>query len=376
MTNAYKLACHAWLVAITCYTLLVCSTAAGQMSDAEILEFVNQRQQAARITRKLSLMDYAAATDCRPAFDATTPGPHDDKAIHVYTNADGFAPMWDPYQPFPVGSLIVKEKLAPATPTEPELFTGMLKRAEGFAPEVGDWEFFTVDGTAENVTARGKLESCIGCHQEYKDSDFVTKSYAARAFPPFPRAQPWAIRQDDDWVFAAPICYSNTDDILLPAAWATVAGPKLSRPAAQQLWVSEKATELNSTPPEDLSAVGGPRLRFEPAPHKNTLGYWTVAEDSAHWQFQVPRDGRYEVSVLQGCGTGQGGSQVAVTVAGQELTFEVEDTGHFQNFVWRKIGSVELTASETCELTVQPQLKKATAVMDLRQIKLHRVDQR
>ena len=38
-------------------------------------------------------------------------------------------------------------------------------------------------------------------------------------------------------------------------------------------------------------------------------------EDWAEWQFKVMRPGAFEVEVWQGCGQGQGGSEVAVEVA-------------------------------------------------------------
>lgn len=118
--------------------------------------------------------------------------------------------------------------------------------------------------------------------------------------------------------------------------------------------------------------VHGTMLRYEPQPHKNTLGYWVNAEDYATWEVAVPRGGTYEVQVLQGCGPGQGGSEVAVSIDGQSLAFIVQDTGHFQNFVPRVIGRVKLDAGSHT-LTVKPVTKAHHAVMDLRQVTLRRV---
>ena len=125
--------------------------------------------------------------------------------------------------------------------------------------------------------------------------------------------------------------------------------------------------------------VRGVQLRFEPAPHKNTLGYWTQVDDYAFWAFTVKRPGRFEVELLQGCGKGQGGSVVEVSVETdggdivQELTMTVEDTGHFQNFVPRVVGTVDFSRAGSYLLSVKPQTKAAAAVMDLRQIVLRPV---
>ena len=39
------------------------------------------------------------------------------------------------------------------------------------------------------------------------------------------------------------------------------------------------------------------QLRYEPLPHKNTLGFWTRAEDWASWEFEVHKPGVFTVTV-------------------------------------------------------------------------------
>jgi arylsulfatase A-like enzyme len=112
--------------------------------------------------------------------------------------------------------------------------------------------------------------------------------------------------------------------------------------------------------------VHGTQLRFEPLPHKNTLGYWTQADDFATWEFTTTKPGKYSVEVLQGCGKGQGGSDVEVTIGDEKLKFTVEDTGHFQNFKSRAVGDVTIDKPGRHILTVKPIKKAAAAVMDLR----------
>jgi arylsulfatase A-like enzyme len=110
-------------------------------------------------------------------------------------------------------------------------------------------------------------------------------------------------------------------------------------------------------------------MRYEPQTYKNVLGYWTNPEDWADWEFDVATAGKYEVEVQQGCGKGSGGAEVAVEVAGLTLKFTVQDTGHFQNFIQRTIGFVELPAGKQT-LAVRPQTKPGGAVMDLRRVVL------
>lgn len=114
----------------------------------------------------------------------------------------------------------------------------------------------------------------------------------------------------------------------------------------------------------------GKVLRYEPQPHKNTLGYWVDAGDWCEWHFRASRPGTYRVTVLQGCGKGQGGSSVMIQVAGQALDYTVEDTGHFQNFVERTAGTVKIEKPEEQILAVRAVKKAKAAVMDLREVRL------
>ena len=121
--------------------------------------------------------------------------------------------------------------------------------------------------------------------------------------------------------------------------------------------------------------VQAKKMHYEDPPQKDTLGFWVNVEDTASWKFQVPLAGKYRVTVLQGCGKGNGGSTVAVEAGASKCEFTVEETGHFQRFVPREIGQIELAAGDNT-LTIRPLNKAKAAVMDLRRIILERIDQR
>lgn len=117
--------------------------------------------------------------------------------------------------------------------------------------------------------------------------------------------------------------------------------------------------------------VSGSKLQHESQPHKDTLGFWVNAADTASWTFKVAEAGVYRVTVLQGCGKGSGGSRVALECGEGRVEFTVEETGHFQRFVARGVGELALAAGEAT-LTVRPLSKKGAAVMDLRRVILER----
>ena len=111
-------------------------------------------------------------------------------------------------------------------------------------------------------------------------------------------------------------------------------------------------------------------MRYEPATNKNCLGYWVNASDWADWEFTVTQPGTFDIEVWQGCGKGQGGSDVAVEVDGHRFDFVVEETGHFQSFLPRHIGHVRLATAGRHTLAIKPQRKQAGAIMDIRQVRL------
>ena len=116
--------------------------------------------------------------------------------------------------------------------------------------------------------------------------------------------------------------------------------------------------------------VHGVNLRFEPEPAKNTLGYWIRPEDWAEWDFDLSRPGRYHLDVLQGCGTGSGGSELEIRVNGQVLRETVVETGHFQNFVSRTVGSVEFSVPGRYVLELRALSRPGMAVGDIRSVTL------
>ena len=117
------------------------------------------------------------------------------------------------------------------------------------------------------------------------------------------------------------------------------------------------------------AVVHGLVLRYEPQPHKNTLGYWTRTNDWAAWSFSSSKAGDYDVEILQACGKGSGGSRIALLSGTNRIETAVFETGAFTNFVWRSIGSMTLPTG-TNSIEVRVVSKPGGAVMDLREVRL------
>ena len=166
-----------------------------------------------------------------------------------------------------------------------------------------------------------------------------------------------------------------------------IRGTKMTGGALMNLKAITLAPACEGTPPVQAddgvitlhgrdATVLGTNLRYEPAEKKQTLGFWTRATDAATWTFTIRKPGEFTVEVLQGCGTGQGGSEMLVEVdwgrspPGPALGFTVEDTGGFQAFRPREIGRVRLEEPGRHQLRVALKKIAKGAAGDIRQIRL------
>jgi hypothetical protein len=157
-------------------------------------------------------------------------------------------------------------------------------------------------------------------------------------------------------------------DVLL-ASWRKEVGARMPTPNPDFV-PNPQAKDGTITLHARTATVEGFQLRFEPLPHKNTLGFWTRVDDYASFEFTVEKPGTFTVEVLQGCGKGSGGAEVELAVGDRKLTFTVKDTGGFQNFEAREVGTLTIAKPGRHTLTVRPKTKPGPAVMDLRQVTL------
>ena len=158
------------------------------------------------------------------------------------------------------------------------------------------------------------------------------------------------------------------------ADWRSSVGAQMPAPNPSYS-PNPQAADGSITLPASTAEVHGVMLRFEPAPHKNTLGYWVRPDDWASWEFDVKEPGEFAVEGLIGCGNGSGGSVVETRVGDQTLRFTVPVTGGFQAFVKQSLGRVKIATGGRQRLEIRPVSKPGPAVMDVREIKLVPVDE-
>jgi hypothetical protein len=78
---------------------------------------------------------------------------------------------------FPIGSIIVREKLPTEDSAAPELLSVMIKRKKGFNQGEGDWEFIVLDNKSGKARMLKKSVDCLSCHGKQRESDFVFRTY-------------------------------------------------------------------------------------------------------------------------------------------------------------------------------------------------------
>ena len=131
-----------------------------------------------------------------------------------------------------------------------------------------------------------------------------------------------------------------------------------------------QADDGTITLPAANAEIHGVMVRYEPLPHKRTLGFWVRRDDWVSFELAVDKPGNFQIEILQGCGNGSGGSQVDFNIADQTVTTTVEETGGFQKFVARQIGEIKISQPGRYTLSVKPRTKPGPAVMDLREVRL------
>ena len=124
----------------------------------------------------------ASRVDVEQAAKKT--GPHAYTAVMIYMNtvaADAFARSAAPY---PVGSVIVKEKKPHEYQSDGghvvkrhDGVGGMVKRPAGYDLAHGDWEYFYFRDPAKIES--GKIATCIKCHNGAAKRDHVFGDWSA-----------------------------------------------------------------------------------------------------------------------------------------------------------------------------------------------------
>jgi putative heme-binding domain-containing protein len=114
--------------------------------------------------------------------------------------------------------------------------------------------------------------------------------------------------------------------------------------------------------------IYGPTLLFEEK-YRN-LGFWRSRQDHAIWMMNVPKAGKYRVSIDYACEDSCAGSRFIIAVGDQTVGGTVEGTGSWDNYRNRTLGVITLPDGPA-DLIMRSDGSIKSAMIDVRQIVLH-----
>lgn len=117
----------------------------------------------------------------------------------------------------------------------------------------------------------------------------------------------------------------------------------------------------------------GFKIRYNNDPKMRSMVDWTHSQDRVYWPVRFEDPGTYAVYVTQSCDEDDKDSY-EVSVAGETLEAEVIGTGDKEKFKTKKIGEVKISEAGGYTLTVAPKRIRGKLLMNLKQIRLKKVE--
>jgi alpha-L-fucosidase len=122
--------------------------------------------------------------------------------------------------------------------------------------------------------------------------------------------------------------------------------------------------------PGDAEFIG--TLKVETRGGQPNIGFWDNASDAATWTLAITTAGKYQV--VADCAIASADSSLAVEVAGSKVQAPLAATGSWDQFKEMPVGTVEISKSGSQTLTASPADAKHWNPINLRWIKLTRVE--
>jgi hypothetical protein len=170
--------------------------AAGPTSNdqPDVRDIAKSYHDLKLMTKEPVFVDPGLAMLCRGATQGEVEaarkvsGPHAHTEVKIYMNDRAAGAFGKPKTVYPIGSVIVKEKNAldywSTTQSHKSVSAndgvgGMIKRAAGYDPAHGDWEYFYFEDSRKIES--GKISSCVQCHSGAAGKDYVFGGWVEQA---------------------------------------------------------------------------------------------------------------------------------------------------------------------------------------------------
>ena len=120
------------------------------------------------------------------------------------------------------------------------------------------------------------------------------------------------------------------------------------------------------------ASLAGPSLRYQPDEH-GTLGHWHTPQDKATWTIDVSQAGRYDFELNWSIDDRAAVNTFQVLASGSSFQAKVPGTGGWWTYKRRVFGQLDMEAGVQ-DITVQPVGEFRGALMDIRDVRLIRVE--
>jgi hypothetical protein len=174
--------------------LVGCASRSGKMTEAgpKVAHVAANYMSYQKMTDRAAEIDPYISFRCSPIMKDEVAearlehGPHANTSIHVYMNDSAAQNFTNRVQSYLVGSVIVKQKMVHdyydekfrKFITNSNAVGGMIKRAPGYNPAHGDWEYFYFEKPEKIET--GRIASCVKCHAYARATDYVYGTWGKR----------------------------------------------------------------------------------------------------------------------------------------------------------------------------------------------------
>ncbi|MGH7596941.1 MAG: cytochrome P460 family protein [bacterium] len=163
------------LFSIFAALLIACSVQKDSASEVE--KVMTEYKTWARLTpepRNISPHLWGLCRLPTPEEQAFLESQHADRYLNIYANNIGAEiAKHEGERVFPVGSVIVKEKLLTLEGNSAEAVAMMIKRGKGFNPAGDDWEYIYWEKNGKLTRGPQQLANCQACHLNTRETDSV-----------------------------------------------------------------------------------------------------------------------------------------------------------------------------------------------------------
>jgi alpha-L-fucosidase len=122
----------------------------------------------------------------------------------------------------------------------------------------------------------------------------------------------------------------------------------------------------------DDAELHGDQIKTENQGGQPNIGFWDKGNEWASWKVRFPKAGAF--SVTASCAANSDAAEFVVEVAGQKLTGKASQTGAWDQFKDVSLGRIEIKQAGEQTLSIRPKDPATWRAMNLRAVKLNRVE--